>query len=202
MWNVSCIPIGRYHARYLLVYEVSIKSASTDRPANIPPPTAWRTKIIDIKALPSYNNNGCELCFCKAMVGSICPKKTKNIQVQSSVLFAIKSVPVSFTKKSLDICYYKLSFLWSCNKAPQLNVGKSWKRLFFWRKIKIPSLLSLSCTKIQILFCKSCIIYNIRKLLCTVKCPKVYFFFPSAHTYTVQDSLHLHASNASHIFWS
>lgn len=28
----------------------------------------------------------------------------------------------------------------------------------------------------------------------------IFLFFAPAHTYTVQDSLHLHASNASHIF--
>lgn len=59
----------------LLVCDVNTKSALTDRPQTSQLETIRRTKIIYIKALPSYDNNERELCFCKAMVGS--DKKTK-----------------------------------------------------------------------------------------------------------------------------
>lgn len=80
---------------YLHVYDADRKSALADCP-EIPSPTH-----------PSYQKlflhiiTECELCFFKAMVGIVCQKKNKtnNIQVLSSVLFPIKSVPVSLTKK-------------------------------------------------------------------------------------------------------
>lgn len=139
-WNVSshrggcCIPVGRYHVHNLLVYDVDTKKCFNWPPTNIPAWTIWCTKIIDIKALPSYINNECELCFCKAMVGSVCQKKKRGKKKTfkcNQVFVCYKECTSISHKKSLDKCYYKMSFLWSCIKAPQLNVGKSWKRLFF-----------------------------------------------------------------------
>lgn len=133
-WNVSSHRRFSPHS-YWQVHNLAClwseykKSALTECPHKYPSlKTSDVPKIIDIKALPSYNYNERELCFCKAMVG----REKKNIQVQSSVCFVCYKECTSIShKKFLGICYYKLSFLWSCNKAPQLNVGKSWKGLFF-----------------------------------------------------------------------
>lgn len=115
-------------------------------------------------------------------------KKKKHSSAIKCVLFAIECTSISH--KNLDICYYELSFLWSCNKAPQLNVGKSWKRLFFVfcflkkNKNTITPFFVMHINS-NTLFCKSYIIYNIRQLLCTVKCPKVYFSFFPLHILTL-----------------
>lgn len=90
-WQISCPRSAYWWSEY--------KKCFNWPPANIPAWTIWRTKIIYIEALPSYNNNACELCFCKAMIGSACQKTFKCNQV--FVLFAIKSVPVSLTKSLL-----------------------------------------------------------------------------------------------------
>lgn len=77
----SCRQVSKKH---LPVYEVSIKKVlqltntktSHLEPSDVPKMTS------DIKALPSYINYGCELCFCKAVVGSICPKKQKKTKTK------------------------------------------------------------------------------------------------------------------------
>lgn len=87
-------------------------------------------------------------------------------------LTPVQSVPVSELLRLFKVSFVSFSLIMQYSKAQQLNVGRSWKMLF-WTKIKIQSLLFVMHINSNTL-CKNHIIY--KKLLCTVKLSKVYFF--------------------------
>lgn len=155
-WNVSSHRRFSPHS-YWQVHNLAClwseykKSALTECPHKYPSlKTSDVPKIIDIKALPSYNYNERELCFCKAMVGREKTNKKTFKCNQVFVLFAIKSVPVSLTKSFWVYAITSWVFFDHAIRHRSWMLVKAEKGcfLFFfcWRKIKIPSLLSLSCT--------------------------------------------------------